>query len=203
MARRRHRHAAAEHEPDDSVGLAGWLYTDLLLGLAVIFLGSIAVIIPAAADDGDSSATTTTTTEVIETTTTLPVRLCTSLYVPAQEERGGIYIELPSSLYGQGLVDAFRQKLQEQLDEENAKPEMAGRPLRIEELKYGLVIAKGGAASNASGPNAVTQARELVDRLNLGLNGLFNDTPRRYGFTTKERAGYVYLEVLPLVESEC
>ena len=36
----RRRRTRKNAEGDDLVGLSGWLYTDLMLGLAVVFLGA-------------------------------------------------------------------------------------------------------------------------------------------------------------------
>ena len=46
---------------DEAVNLSGWLYADLLLGLAVVFLGA-AFIFVKVVDDQPATATPTTTT---------------------------------------------------------------------------------------------------------------------------------------------
>lgn len=208
MARRRHRHAAAEIEPDDSVGLAGWLYTDLLLGLAVIFLGSIAVLIPAITDEEATAATTTTTTttEVVETTTTLPVKLCTALYSPAEEAEKGIYIVMSRNGLPQTLADDFVTKLDQQLAEENDRPELVGQPLLRPGLRIGLVRAGGGTIGldvPDPGQQGNTNAEELISVLREQLPEYFEGAVARYGFSNQLDESLVYLEILPLVEREC
>ena len=68
MTRRRRRPQRDEQTP---VGLSGWLYTDLLLGLMVVFLATVSVMNLSGEEDEEDSAggpgTTTTTT-----TTTTP-----------------------------------------------------------------------------------------------------------------------------------
>ena len=70
---RRNRRGQSEYDP---VGLAGWLYTDLLLGLMVVFLGSVTFQVVASGSDQDGSqagsvaGTTTTSTTTTSTTTT-------------------------------------------------------------------------------------------------------------------------------------
>ena len=67
-----HRRRRTERDEQNPVGLSGWLYTDLLLGLMVVFLATVSVM--NLTDDendngsGGASASTTTTT----TTTTTP-----------------------------------------------------------------------------------------------------------------------------------
>ena len=42
MVNRRRRTRKGD-DVDESVGLSGWLYTDLMLGLAVVFLGATVI----------------------------------------------------------------------------------------------------------------------------------------------------------------
>ena len=51
---------------DEVLGLSGWLYTDLLLGLMVVFLGSVSFLVPRSkAEPGDSEGPVPTTTTTI------------------------------------------------------------------------------------------------------------------------------------------
>ena len=51
---------------DEVLGLSGWLYTDLLLGLMVVFLGSVSFLVPRLkAEPGDSEGPVPTTTTTI------------------------------------------------------------------------------------------------------------------------------------------
>ena len=79
MVNRRRRTRKGD-DVDESVGLSGWLYTDLMLGLAVVFLGAtvIKLSVDSPKEDGSTVATTTTTT----TTTLPPIALCSALYAP-------------------------------------------------------------------------------------------------------------------------
>ena len=67
----RNRRGQSEYDP---VGLAGWLYTDLLLGLMIVFLGSVTFQVAASSGGQDGSvaggvAATTSTTSTTSTST--------------------------------------------------------------------------------------------------------------------------------------
>ena len=75
---------------DESAGLAGWLYTDLLLGLLVVFLGGVAFFVPQITQDDGEAATTSTSAPASTSTTsveqsgtliptTVPVPMCVAL----------------------------------------------------------------------------------------------------------------------------
>lgn len=68
----RRRRVANPSVMDESSGLAGWLYTDLLLGLAVVFLGTIGFT-AMTKEDETATVTTTTTTSTTSTTTTTTI----------------------------------------------------------------------------------------------------------------------------------
>ena len=97
----RNRRGQSEYDP---VGLAGWLYTDLLLGLMIVFLGSVTFQVAASSGGQDgsvaggvaattsttsttstSTSTSTTTTSTTTTTTTIPAATTT---VPLGVEKG-------------------------------------------------------------------------------------------------------------------
>lgn len=83
------RRPPAASDDEEVTGLAGWLYTDLLLGLAVVFLGAITFTVARAPEtDGEGAApsTSSTSTTSTTTTTTIPVP-CQILPPPVERER--------------------------------------------------------------------------------------------------------------------
>lgn len=83
------RRPPATSDDEEVTGLAGWLYTDLLLGLAVVFLGAITFTVARAPEnDGNGAApsTSSTSTTSTTTTTTIPVP-CRILPPPNEKEK--------------------------------------------------------------------------------------------------------------------
>jgi len=73
---------------DDSTGLAGWLYADLLLGLVVVFLGTVTVLLAGSStgngaafvSDETRATTTVARSSTTTTTTTLPSKKVKTFY---------------------------------------------------------------------------------------------------------------------------
>ena len=155
-SRRRRATSARLDDGDETVGLAGWMYTDMLLGLVVVFLGSISVVVPMivlANEPGGELATTTTTTTTTATTTTTttaPVPLCTTLYTsPAgqSEKKDGIWIEIPNNLRGEQLKAKFKEDLE---SEYAAETGIEGLSIK----GIGLLLGYGGYNTNSEVPQA-------------------------------------------------
>jgi hypothetical protein len=119
MSRNRRQRRAEEGGLDESAGLAGWLYTDLLLGLVVVFMGGLAFLVPSVLADSDAdadadaegavTATTTiptTTTSTVPPTTVPEVPLCGGIVGEDQH----ISVNLRANQTGSDLLnDANRQ----------------------------------------------------------------------------------------------
>jgi hypothetical protein len=86
------RRSRSTNSSDDVVGMAGWMYTDLLLALAVVFLGSIAILVYGSGPEGTGGPEENPPEEPAEETTTsttsstLPPVECTILYSLANME---------------------------------------------------------------------------------------------------------------------
>lgn len=186
------RRPTSEVDEQEVTGLAGWLYTDLLLGLAVVFLGAITFTVtrPASAEgDGEmgpaaSSTSTTSTT----TTTTLP-EPCTVLRPP--DDTAGYRLELETKLTPEALLGEIQQQLTK-IREANGVATDSG-------VAFALVF--GGGATNADGKRNARQFWEdrlLVDEV---TRDIFGTTVPRFFHDTSLGRGQVNVDVFLQVGS--
>ena len=183
---------------DESVGLSGWLYTDLMLGLAVVFLGA-AVIKLSTNDPKDNDASGSTTT----TTTTIPIKLCTSLFAPDDQRNDELLVKVHTNYEGQQLIDEFKYGLTVLYDNLNSRPDVqeSGFVFDVETTKIGLVLARAG--SSQSGKDTSSNARETRTKLGQLLPDIMGSAPGRDSYTTKIDESLVGMEILPLIELPC
>lgn len=216
MSRSRRRSAvrARMEDDDETVGLAGWMYTDMLLGLVVVFLGSISIVIPVRAlvDEPDDEGTavvatttsTTTTTAPIATTTTVEVAQCPRLFISEagrENPQNGIWVEFPNTLRGPELGSSFDLQLAQQLAEEpGLQQSLAANP----RPPIGLAIGAGWYDASREDPGAgEDRAKALLDRLVIERGGDFESTILRPGGRRGVRPGYVGIEIYPIVVGPC
>ena len=211
--RQKSRRVAASGE-DETVGLAGWMYTDLLLGLAVVFLGSIGFVLAGrdaeVGGPGESSSpqatvsTSSTSSTTTTTTTTLPPEECTILYAPAENSRDGFYLSGLDIRDGDQLSDKFRKDLEERLEQENRLLAESGsflRPFEFDDLEIGIAIATGGGGASYEGNN---RAREMVQTLKtLFPNQLGQTAVRTQWRSSGDRPSEVDIEVFPTITGDC
>lgn len=209
-------HRRGVDQVDDATGLAGWMYTDLLLGLAVTFLGSVGFVLasrdaPPVDAEGDTpvvatSTTTTSTTSTTSTTTTttLPPEQCTILYSPAEAEDDGIEIRLDSRSDDGELAQQFTSQLTERIGRENRVLEQSESPLppfEFDSFNVGIVIA---IADGQSGEAARVRSAEVVSRLKrLFPDQLGSTALRRFWDTNNPNGVEVDLEFFPTVTLDC
>lgn len=197
---------------EEIAGLAGWLYTDLMLGLVVVFLGASLITLvgnepdPVPVDDTEEGSSVSTST----TTTLPPVPLCRSLYSSpgAQVREDGLWVLMrTSSPVTEATRDEFLRLYQEQIDEEATQSALAGRS--ASETHIGLVIASGGARSNEDVGRALGEARAFVEGLQRLLPEIFSESDSysaaiiRPGGTQTIEPGFVGMDIFPYVESPC
>ena len=210
MARRR-RSGDRPSEPDEAAGLAGWLYTDLLLGLVVVFLGAIAFVVPALAggDDGDESVVRPTTPSTTTTTTTTlpPVPTCRALLEAADALEDGITVVVNEGDSDVALAFNFRaaveNRLKAFLEIYNAtEADQRGQALELnfDDLEIGLVMGRGGGATDGEG---VPRSNRVFERLRGVFPDQLGSTPFRDGWTQKIGRTEVRLELLPYVDGPC
>ena len=183
---------------DESVGLSGWLYTDLMLGLAVVFLGA-AVIKLSTNDPKDNDASGSTTT----TTTTIPIKLCTSLFAPDDQRNDELLVKVHTNYEGQQLIDEFKYGLTVLYDNLNSRPDVqeSGFVFDVETTTLGLVLARAG--SSQSGKDTSSNARETRTKLGQLLPDIMGSAPGRDSYTIKIDESLVGMEILPLIELPC
>ena len=138
---------------NESLGLAGWLFADLLLGLVVIFL-AIGYVSPgddsseAAPTTTTSTTTTTTITPTTTTTTTTTTTLCPGIESPGEGlKQVGIEID-----WAYNDKDQFRRVVGEFLNK-GIEARLAKKGLaqiESEKIGVGYVLAWAGAGGNPS-----------------------------------------------------
>lgn len=135
--------------PDDNeelLGLSGWVYSDLLLGVAVVFLAAVSfqAIIPAVADGGEG-----TQSDSLESVFLEPVRECLAGIALEHLE-----ISLPRDLRGDALVKQVRESIALELrDLSDADPET---------VQFGFMLAFGGSEDPNQG---IGRARATSEQL--------------------------------------
>ena len=194
----RRRKIRQSNDADESVGLSGWLYTDLMLGLAVVFLGAAVIKLPdvITGDDGEVVVVATTTT-----TTTLPPVICNKLVVPPGDREKTILVAVPKNLRGPDLAQRFKEGLRELYTFLSSAPgvlESGAKPLDVDTTQIGLILAISGADKTAN------EARVVREELYRELQGIIPEgTPGRDTYSTKYDSGDVVMEVFPISEFPC
>ena len=197
MANRRRRIRKGD-DVEESVGLSGWLYTDLMLGLAVVFLGAAVIKLPdvITGDDGEVVVVATTTT-----TTTLPPVICNKLVVPPGDREKTILVAVPKNLRGPDLAQRFKEGLRELYTFLSSAPgvlESGAKPLDVDTTQIGLILAISGADKTAN------EARVVREELYRELQGIIPEgTPGLDTYSTKYDSGDVVMEVFPISEFPC
>jgi len=181
---------------DESAGLAGWLYTDLLLGLLVVFLGGVAFFVPQITQDDGEAATTSTSAPASTSTTsveqsgtliptTVPVPMCVALGGEDQITR----VTLSRSWSDEQLVAEAEAQIQFGFAERGISADAS----------VGFAIAFGGPEIR---PGA-GRARDLIARLQLLM-------PDRLGLMRYRAYGdqalnqdTVNIDLFPLTEAPC
>lgn len=195
--RHRRRSSGSAEPQDEPTALAGWLYTDLLLGLAVVFLASVAFLVPKTESDTSGKPPRITTPRSTTTTLKKP-KLCDSLYSPAREAESGIWLVIPASLTNAELLATFPGLLQGEFDVENTKLLAEGSGiLYFDQVRLGYVRGQAGGQGNEQ------VAANLLDRLAGLFPQQFEGAALRAGWSGKQKVGQVGLEILPYVARPC
>ena len=180
-------------EKQDPVGLSGWLYTDLLLGLMIVFLGSVTFMVAGDRESvsageeeqglpaGQTSTTTlageTTTTASTTSTTTSPVE--TTTLVPTTTVSPGVEscffrIQLGAWISAESMAESFRGSL-------------VGKGIGGQEV--GIILTFG----DTEGDEANTVGTSSANKFNSEVLPLLDVTKRaasRDFFTQSARYGH-------------
>ena len=186
MMRRRSRHLEPLEDEENLLGLSGWVYSDLLLGIAVVFLAAVSfqAVIPVSADQ---DAVQEQSEGVVEEPA--DVRECIV----------GISVQHIEVLVGQSLRGAaLAETVERQIREELATFE----EIDAETATFGLILAFGGAEDANVGAG---RANGVVSDLLVHLPDRFVQVASRslWGGRRAELAGNVRLDLFPYSTEPC
>jgi hypothetical protein len=197
MSARRSRTAFEEHL-DEAVGLSGWLYTDLLLGLTVVFLALAPItflnesddgtpeLLDEAGSEGEDGLSEELLGEPVEEEEPLEAR-CKGL----APEDGILRLELDESLDDQQFAAAAETRIREALDDRQYPTNS----------QFGFVIAFGQGPSTQLGAARAT-AERLTDRLHALLPERFESASvRNYWSGSAALSPVVELELFPWIDT--
>ena len=199
------------------------MYTDLLLGLAVVFLGSIGVVVatsgdespPAvAAEDGDSepaeaggnpttsTTSTSTSTSTTTTSTTVPIETCQVLYEPAEDPDEAFLVRIYGRPDADDFAAQFRREISDRLARENRLRTDGGDPFSFNKINVGLVIINHGPSAD---PGSSTDT-EIAEQIYADLKASF---PQQFA-NARVRPGKIYsgdtrtsIEIFVIYERPC
>ena len=208
---------------DEASGLAGWMYTDLLLGLAVVFLGSIGVVVATSQDDdppvevaadgevddtelsGRTATTSSTSSTTTTTSTTVPLETCQVLYDPAEDADRALKVTIKGAPNPEIITPAFREQISERLSEENALRTDGGEDFNFNTMNVALVIINHGPSAGDgvdSGGADTKAARQVFLDLKERFPRQFADAVVRPGkISTGERR--TSIEIFLIYERPC
>lgn len=172
----------------DPLAIVGWVFADLLLGVALVFLGTQ----PGDPSAGRAAPTTTTTT-----TTTVPPSTTTTSTTIAKVPPGvsGSYrcIRVPTDparlANGGPEGDQYAQQLAAELDQALRANGLAGR-------KAGIVLAFGTASSSGVGKQ---YAQLYIERVLPKVPATFGTSAARPFWGAGNDTGSIELNIYPLV----
>ena len=214
----RYRRQIGHSDPErETSGLAGWMYTDLLLGLAVVFLGSIGVVLLGPDTDGrpdtieqDDQSLDTQTEQTIDPTTTtststtipgMPIEeleICPVLYLPSEDSDDGFKITIPGRLNVDTLAETFRSEMGPRLAAENRKLPPGAPPFRFDDMDIALAIIFYGP----TGENDREISRQAFEVLANSFPRQFERAVVRPGIITSGNP-YTSIEILLLIDRPC
>lgn len=173
----RRRRVANPSVMDESSGLAGWLYTDLLLGLAVVFLGTVGF---TAMTKEDETATVTTSTTTSTTTTTTTTTIAPDA-PPFQLSCEQFYVDneyLRDSVSDADLTAKVTEKIE---------AEIANRGWTKTTARVGFVLLFGGHRGSATdgADQGAGRAKKFQDRIQALVPLLANVEMNASGSTNK------------------
>ena len=188
--RRRAPHGAAAG--DDPTGLAGWLYADLLLGLAVVFLGSLTFVVVRGSGDGDAAEVApTSSTATATTTTTHHDHSTTTTTVPAATVPPESVPPAPPAACS---VDRHQlPRIQVALGDDDTTLVAEVRAVVPEATPIGFALLFGGGRDGG----ADDRAAGLAERLRLLMGGEFGSAVMRPFHDQNLQPGLVQPRSLP------
>lgn len=194
----RRRPALRRQNNDEASGLAGWMYTDLLLGLAVVFLGSIGVVVLSGnnseevaaegnseivdeeindADSEDVAGTATGPTTTTSTTTTVPVELCSVLYTPSENSNDGLKVTINRRPAAEKMAEEFRQEMFKEIRDANENLPPNVQPFSFSNMDIAIALIYHGPKEGTLG-NA--ESERIFEELKGAFPDQFRDSVGRF-----------------------
>ena len=199
---------------DEASGLAGWMYTDLLLGLAVVFLGSIGVVVLAASDPPQDPGVETLTAEgetnvenesegvstsSTSSTSTVPIEMCSVLYKPSENSDDGLKVEIPGRPSAEGMAQDFQKQMLERLEDANETLPDNVEPFRFRDVDIAIALLYHGPKDGNWGN---VESERIFGELKAAFPDQFRDSVGRYMKITSGQVRTT-IEVFLVYERPC
>lgn len=184
----RRRRQQTSGDSEDLLGLSGWLYSDLLLGIAVVFLAAVSfeTILPVVAEVPIEEVQ-----EEVEPLEPETVELRQCLAGIALDH---VEVFVARDLRGQALADAVMGRVQEALSDQAVIDPSA--------VTFGFMLAFGGAEDPNQG---ISYARAVSDSLIASMPERFERVVTRsyWGGRSADLSQRVRLDVFPYITEPC
>lgn len=188
MGRVRRRRSKSRQSDGEILGQAGWVYSDLLLGIAIVFLSAVSfqAIPPLAAGDLVTEAEEEALGGEGELEEAEPARCLAGISL--------IHIEvlLPHALRGQDLLESASREMDRLLMEEFGQP--------LEETTFGLMLVFGGHPESDIG---TTRAVRMLDEILSVFPDPFQQVVTRSYWGGRGLGNQVRLDLFPYVTEPC
>jgi hypothetical protein len=186
MGRRRGSRPRARRTEGDILGHAGWVYSDLLLGIAVVFLSAVSfqAIIPLApedfSNDGDLEE------QAIDIEESEPEACLAGISLVHIE------VELPHALRGEELAERASSEMDRLLQQEFDQP--------LEGTTFGLMLVFGGHPDSGIG---TARAARISDEILAVLPDPFEQVVTRAYWGGRGLGDRVRLDLFPYITEPC
>lgn len=189
MARRRRSRAQPQQSDGEILGHAGWVYSDLLLGIAVVFLAAVSfqAILPLTADDLVAEEDLLDGEGELEEVEEVDPGNCL-----AGISLVHIEVLLPHALRGQDLVETASTEMNRLLIDQFDQP--------LAETTFGLMLVFGGHPDSGIGTaRAARMSEEILDL----FPDYFQQVVTRSYWGGRGLGDQVRLDLFPYITEPC
>lgn len=186
MGRSRRRRSGSRHSDGEILGYAGWVYSDLLLGIAIVFLAAVSfqAILPISSEELVADEDPPEDEGAFEEPEPASCLAGISL----------VHIEvlLPHTLRGPELVDVASREMDRLLVEEFDKP--------LEETAFGLMLVFAGHPDSSVG---TARAAKMSDEILAVFPDPFQQVVTRAYWGGRALGDQVRLDLFPYITEPC